>query len=255
MKIEVRTNSEEVALVHEEVYERTRRRDAISELEANICRAEEMREEGDAESSVLKLTRVIAEARRRLPNPDSVVAQALGHRITSYLHLYRHSGDKTYLQMMTVDCMIGLGCDVPETQRAKFHLRAGQVEMIQGGADLALALFHLARKKVQLCSTEEAELGGYFAEALTMVGSYEEALIECDQALKILSAVDSVKPFHRLIIASGLYGRRFKPALKTGRYWLAFTSLLYGYAMAWWLKLRYGKTERLSGYHAQLFRK
>ncbi len=219
----------------------------MSEWQDKIDLAETQREKGEIEEALSLLTQVIDEAREC--SNYSVLASALSHRVLCYKHLYQNTRKDKYLDLLEEDVDEGTQLDIPEQKMAVFYLRSGDITKLRGYSFLALDFYEMAYECVKKGGVEECEYAGHYAEALADSGEWQEANNIIIDALHLLYSLTDVRPFHRLILLSGLFARQVK-ALRVGKkYFRAVIIFFLGYLLAWKLKLVYKMPQRLNQYH------
>jgi tetratricopeptide (TPR) repeat protein len=222
-------------------------------LQQRIEQAEILREHGDTAGALSMLTAIISEASEAQDYQS--LASALGHCIVCFKHLFQNGGGEDHLRGMEQDIEQGFGLPIPEAGKAVFYLRLGDVQMLRGNLPAAEAAYSKAYEVVSKGDHTEAEYLGHLAEAKAFNGKCAESIELLNQALAYMKTCPNVRPFHRVVIVSGLKARMIRAALKCGRYELAISSFVYGYAQAWWLKVNYRMPQRLNQYHSAIFRR
>lgn len=217
-----------------------------------VCgRAEVFREQGKTNQALIVLNALISDASAH----SDRVAEALGHRILCYKHLYQNTEDINHLHNMCIDARKGLGLQIPRTSKAKFYLRLGDVYMLQGSFVAAERAYRIAYEVCKKGDYSKAEFLGHWAEAKALNGKCAEAIGLLKHALAHLKVFPPPRPFHRLIVVSGVEARLVRAAFKCKSYGLAMKYLIHSYMLAWWLKIYYGNPVRLKQFHGTLFRR
>jgi tetratricopeptide (TPR) repeat protein len=171
-----------------------------------IEEAEITREQGKMDKSLALLSEAIIEAGRN-NDWDSVLA-ALGQRIITYLHLYQETGDKNFLELFWADTQGGLKIarrtKASGENKAPLMLRIGQYHGLMGD-HLTASSYHTAalnllpRKK----DGRFAEYLGFKGVELALAGN-KKGLTDLEEALRIIETDTELRPFHKLVIKSGI---------------------------------------------------
>lgn len=224
-----------------------------NDLRQQIEQAEELREQGNSDEAMVLLTEVVQQAQER--GHLNLVASALGHRILCHKHLFQNTGNEVHLVNMEQDVAHGLALPIAEMDKAVFYLRQGDTFLFRNYAQQAENAYDTACTLVAKGGHAEAEYLGHLAEAKSLNGKCNEAIELLLQAIGIANIAQNVRPFHKLIILSGLQARLIKTALACKKYGLAIGAFVNGYSIAWWLRLWYHMPQRLNQYHTAIFRK
>lgn len=222
-----------------------------------IKQAELLREHGDTWGSIDQLMEARELIRDSGEGPLSlgalmVLAEALGHEIVCFKHLYQNTGKLEYLDYMAESVSEGLDLEIPDEQKAVFYLRRGDILTSLNEYEDAERSFQKALDLVELLENHTtAEYMGHLGESMTKNGKAEKGVEIILKALHLMNR-QKVEEWHRLIIVSGLYGRLSKAALKSGKYQLAFSSLWATYKMARKLKKEHGMPQRLNHFYQRL---
>jgi len=239
----------------------------LEQLQKSIDAAVEKRENGFPAEAREKLTEIIRLAEGALAeediiwcgsSPDEVykivfvIAQALGHRIVCHEHLRTYASQderETLNRLIRRDIKLGMKLSLPEHQKAVFYYREAKFWLQNGEASWAHLPLILAYQMVTKGAHEEAEYLSLMAEFDIRTHGQNDALRHLERALVLLKQDTEIEPWHRLILESSIYGRRWHAAKMSGEYLRAFRWGLWGYLQAWWLLLYYQKPQRIRAFH------
>lgn len=180
------------------------------------------------------------------------IAAALGIRIVLRKHSWQNEGNIAYLGAMQADICTGINLQIPDEDKAAFHLRDGDVSASIGDHRTAEMKYELAYRCVRKGSLEEVEYLGHYGEALANNSKSAAGLEKIKRALEIMSCDLTGSPEHRYIIISGLYGRLAKCAFKNWRFILAIRAYREGLRLAKILAYDYGMPQRLNQFRLRL---
>ena len=141
----------------------------------------------------------------------------LGHHLHIYKVLFQETGDKNFMEMFYSDVLAGLRL----AEKNNIRGQAKSVMLLRAG-DLLYVYERLSQKQPnsmhwrlrELNKTSKqpagthAEYIGHWAVALAQIGKLKFALTTFDQAFELLKRDSELRPFHRLIIESGILLRR-----------------------------------------------
>ncbi len=222
-------------------YGSTSEKITVEDIRVLIADSEIDREEGNTDRAAEDLSLAMEYA--QLLNRIDLYAQALAHRIICWKHLYQN-GDKTALVWMEQDVEEGLALNISKTESAVFFLRKGDVLTEQKNYERGNWCYKQAWFKAERGTHTEVEYLGHFGESFVALGAPQRAMEILDKALTMMGKVKDIREWHRLIIVSGLLGRRGKAAMKARRFILGTKSLWASFKICKELKERYGKPQR-----------
>ncbi len=217
--------------------------------------AEKLCEEGDLNGSFSVLERAekfLGYANLVEPKQQSFYGKILSQRIICNKHLWQNKRDLKYLKLMSEDVLSGLNLKISKNEKAVFCLRCGDVFAAQDDFDKAEENYQLAYDLVNKGDFAEAEYLGHLAEIKSRNGKNAEALKLFEKALFIMQTQAEIRPFHKLIIESGLYMRLAKCLFATAHYYMAMKFLFRSYKMCLKLKFIHGMPQRLKQFHQNL---
>ena len=216
-----------------------------------IREAERICEEGHPRDAMEILDRVI-EFTRKNGDPETE-SSALGYKIVCLKHIYQNTRDEKVLQQMHGYIKLGMILPISAQSKAVFHLRLGDVYTAKQDYKSAERSYRKAAWLVRRDKVMYPEYLGHYAESKAMNGKSQRAIIMILIALqKVEEAKNNFRPFHYLILVSGLYARLAKASIKARKFGLAVNALFQGYTRAWWLAIRYKMPQRRKQYHLAL---
>lgn len=184
-----------------------------------------------------------------------VLAEVFGQEIVCFKHLYQNTRREEYLESMEEKIQQGLNLNIPDENKAVFHLRRGDTLTTKGDYEGAERSYQKALDLVELLENHAtAEYMGHLGESMSNNGKANYAVELISRALNLMTRQKIVE-WHKLIIVSGLYGRLAKAAFKNGEYRLAVRSLWVSYRMARKLKKEHGMPQRLNQFYQRLLGK
>lgn len=219
-----------------------------------IREAERICEQGHPHEAMEILNRVIENTRKN--GDPEMESSALGHKIVCLKHIYQNTRDEKTLEKIHGHIKLGMMLPISEQHKAVFHLRLGDVYTARQDYQNAERSYRKAARLVRRDKIVHPEYLGHYAESKAVNGKPLLAIVLILIALrKVDEAKDILRPFHRLILVSGLYARLAKSAIKARKFPLALSALFKGYALAWWLAIKHKMPQRRKQYHLALMGK
>jgi tetratricopeptide (TPR) repeat protein len=174
-----------------------------------IEQGEFAREKGQDERALSLLDRAIFEAGKK-KDYASLLA-ALSHKLLVWKHAYLKAKDMAFLELMFSEAWGGLKIaqrvKVEKGFQAVFLLRIGHYFQYKGNYKLAQ---NYGRKALKFISKNDkaryAEYLGHFGLSQALAGN-KQGLNTLKQALKLIEKAKKVRPFHKLVIHSGILTR------------------------------------------------
>ena len=181
--------------------------DKITKL---IQKGELSREKEQIHEAFAYLTEAMVEAAKI--GDYTGVCECLAHRLVVYLHLWQQTEKKIFLDLTRMDARQGLAiCEtyrIDDSVRGTFHLRLGTYYREKGDLENAAEEYRKAVKLVEKGKDKikYAEFLGHYAEIVLLNGD-KKGLGYFGRAIELVEKAKGVRPFHKLIILSGMYGR------------------------------------------------
>ena len=138
---------------------------------------------------------------------------ALSHRALVWKHLFEQTGRRNFLELTKADSEAGLAVaksdkSVPAEVTAPLLLRLGDYYRLMRDRELALSYYHQALDVVSKSSPGKvAEYESHYALALIEKGQVKKGFMLLSECLQAIQADQSYRPFHRLIVESGIWLR------------------------------------------------
>jgi tetratricopeptide (TPR) repeat protein len=218
------------------------------DFEKRIEEAEQIREKGRTEEAYALFKEILFDA--FACGEHALAASACAHRLICYKHWYQNTGNDGYLAVMQKEIAIALDYfQIPESEKAVFHLRLGDVYFLRGKFQDAYDKYLTAYRLIPKTDSRQHEYAGHVAESLTQLGRVEIAISILLTAIEEINDSSDLRAFHRKVILSGLYARLFRAALKSRRLLLAASSFAHGYELAWELALNDRYPQRRNQYN------
>ena len=216
-----------------------------------IREAERICEQGHPHEAMEILNRVIENTRKN--GDPEMEGSALGYKIVCLKHIHQNTGSEKVLEQMHGHIKLGMMLPISEQHKAVFHLRLGDVHTAMRDYKNAERSYRKAAWLVRRDKIAHPEYLGHYAESKAVNGKPMLAIILILIALRRVDEVKGIlRPFHRLILISGLYARLAKSAIKARKFGLALSALFKGYSLAWWLAIRHKMPQRRKQYHLAL---
>lgn len=220
------------------------------DLDPRIKLAERLRERGSTQAA---LDALIALGDEYLDdNHCRNLAAIIGQIIVCYKHFAqnRPSERTKWVNKMSGAVAWGKTLNLPDADKRSFVLREGDVAEMRGNMPEALRCY---REAVRLAegTPNEWEYKGHLAALLAQVGELYAAAVMIQQAIDMTyrTRFAGMEHWHWWVILSGLFSRQVKVELACDRAISAGLAFLKGYAIAWWLLVRYWKPQRWRQYH------
>ncbi len=178
--------------------------------EEPIAELERAREQGDAQRALELSNHLLYEA--AASGDSRKLVEVLQHRLEVYKHAFQATGEPLFLELMRADVETGLRLaaahEFPDAQ-ATFQLRLGDTLLLRGDAVGSLPAY---REAVSLVDPEtnparRAEFLSHLGRARAKAGELEQSKQDLEQSLRLAEAAEGVRPFHKLIIVSGILMR------------------------------------------------
>lgn len=180
--------------------------------------------------------------------PDWVV-EALNHKLHVYKHLYQKSGEAVYLDSMAAVANLALvfaekhGLSGPP--KAAALLRSADVYYLKSDLAQAVEFYQRALDEIPpLPEGRYAEYLSHWAAAKIKLSQDPAILADLEKALSLAEKDASLRPFHKLIIVSGINARLAESYALLGRTSQAKTALAEAEAAAGLLEKTYAMPMR-----------
>jgi tetratricopeptide (TPR) repeat protein len=140
------------------------------------------------------------------------VTQALGHKLIIYKHLFQKTRERPFLELMLKDAEAYLNIankkKLPSEIKKIPLLRIADYDFLTGAYTKAVtvyqsALAHIPKRKVN----EIAEYQSHYALALIKANRPELGLDLLRDSLSKIEKAKGMRPSHRLVVKSGIFGR------------------------------------------------
>lgn len=177
------------------------------------------REKNQDAKALSLLDQAILEAGRKKDYASLLLA--LSHKLLVWKHAYLKTRDQAFLELMLGEARSGLiiakNTQVEKGLQAIFLLRIGHCFQYRNNYKLAE---HYTKQAVQLISKKDqakyAEYLGHYGLSQSLAKD-KKGLDSLKQALKIIEKAKKVRPFHKLVIHSGLLLRTAIALKKFGK--------------------------------------
>ena len=140
------------------------------------------------------------------------LVNALAHKLLTYKHLFQKTGKDSFLELMLGEAQTGLKISEDKKilgqPKAVMLLRIGDYHFLKEEFAKAMSFYEEALENI------EKEKKGEHAEYLSHLGlcqaelGKQEGLDNINQALQLALADDQTRPFHKLVILSGIHMRQ-----------------------------------------------
>lgn len=187
-----------------------------------INRGELAREKGQDEKALSMLDKAIFEAGKK--KDYASLLSALSHKLLIWKHAYLKTKDGVFLELMRYEAMAGL--DIAKAKNNKgfqaiFLLRLGHYEQYRGNYKQAVTLMSQGIKLTDRKDLAKySEYLGHLGLSQSLAGNSDarqsrgrspdrkrrdkKGLSTLRQSLKLIEKAKKVRPFHRLVIHSGI---------------------------------------------------
>jgi hypothetical protein len=134
----------------------------------------------------------------------------LGHHLHIYKVYFQQTKDPTFMELLYSDVITGLRIaecnNVTGQPKSVMHLRGGTYWMYKEDFTQALEQFALALEELSKSNPKpsiQAEYLGHYGQALAKSG-HTEGFAKLKEALQIIRTHRDLRPFHQLIVESGI---------------------------------------------------
>jgi len=171
------------------------------------------REKGDQAQALTSLDQALLLAVQE--KEYSTAVNILGQHLLVFKVRYEQTGDDTFMELLYADVLAGLRlCDhnhIAGQPKSVMLLRGGDYFLHKRDYATAAEQYGMAVAELNKTSREPeetlAEYIGYWANALVKNGDHT-AFAKFDEALHILEEHHGLRPFHQLIVESGILLRQ-----------------------------------------------
>ncbi|HVY67544.1 MAG TPA: hypothetical protein VHA30_01440 [Patescibacteria group bacterium] len=189
--------------------------------------------------------------RAALRNDVKLLLNALAHRCHVFKHFWQQSANNLFLDLFRDDIQAGLNIAVRRRVSgqplAVLQLRLGDYFDYTGDRKRAEQWYRKAIVTLGAAALpgERGEYQGHYFLALYKNGKVGRARTAAEQAFANVSRDRTLRPWHRLILLSGLHMRRAQGEISTGRRAAAVPDLAAARSLASELKRTYGMGMRM----------
>ncbi len=182
-------------------------------IQQMIERGEMAREHGEHAAALQYLDEALIAAADSQRPADIITV--LGHRLLIYKHLAQSTGKDIYYELMFGDTLNGLRLaeahNISGVAKADMLLRQGDYFLVKKDNGKAVELFEQAIELLDLEGPSKnrgryAEYLGHYGLSLVLAGD-SSGLTRLAEALTLVEHNEELRPFHKLIILSGMHGR------------------------------------------------
>lgn len=211
---------------------------------------EKVREEGNPERALQGFQTIKGQVQ---PEQTELLPEIISQLFVTREHIRQNSTakqKKVEEQIKEMEKLVKEGFEIklPQKQLHVIFLRKGDLESLgnnHAGAEQSYITAHNFALQAACPKYVIAEYKVHIAKAMTEIGKTDLALKTLNSAINDINEDNVARQFHKKIIKSTALARRFPPAIKEKKYFLACYSLLHGFLIILSLAIIDKKPQRL----------